>query len=469
MTPLTPKPISTKILHTVLIQGIPKGITRKYLLNYLGNTCDVIGLRMLSPSSAEVVLLATSDFLSLYTLPLFIRGQQIQVVPFFNRGMRINHFFEIYDTFIRFEFNPLVIHKETLIGLLQSYSSTQLTLRTKFVAQELFVTSDSLSRENSETARCQLIIENFDELGPDFKIALESFGYGGHFYDFPIAWIDQQNVHKNEALMKVIIKMTRKASKELDAIRSRSLQETGDFFDPYAKNHAKSIYKKLKLVRPRSGVDFYSQQGNKHFFETAAKISNRSKPKNVQKIFAFSSLELPPKVKAESAPNLSDGASFDLLLQGQINLVTCISMEAENRKTKISRLNRKFSSVKSLEQQTISDQNSPVSGLIQIQKAKELLILEMESPVLEEAQKQLVKKRIVQIKKAEYKWKYRERKRKQKQQLYHERQSVETEHVMRLKGGAAGVYSSCNSSSGEIISSSCSIEGGLEKERKGSH
>ena len=120
------------------------------------------------------------------------------------------------------------------------------------------MTSESQSRENSETARCQLIIENFDKLSTDFKIALESFGYGGHFYDFPIAWIDHNSAHKNEALMKVIMKMTKKASKELEAIRSRSLSEIGDFYDPYAKNHAKSIYKKLKLEKPRSGVNFYS-------------------------------------------------------------------------------------------------------------------------------------------------------------------------------------------------------------------
>ena len=147
---------------------------------------------MQTKNSAEVVLLKTSDFLALYTLPTFMHGHLLEVVPYFNLGKTIDHFFEIQDKCVKFEFNPLVVEKETLIDALQSYSSNQLSLRVEFVSQTK--TENQGQRSNIHSPErdqiCQVIIENFYDLEPGFKIAIESFGYSGHFYDFPIAWVD---------------------------------------------------------------------------------------------------------------------------------------------------------------------------------------------------------------------------------------------------------------------------------------
>ena len=416
---------------------------------------------------AEIVLLTASDFLSLYTLPIFVRGQKLQIVPYFNLGMDIDHFFEIYESYVKFEFNPLVVDPKTLIGTLQSFSSTQLTLRTKLSSQKVSINrnGNGSNLEKKEIKTFQIIIENLNDLGREFKISLESLGFSGHFYDFPIAWVDQKTIYNSEAFDKIMSKMTRKAFMEVNCLRSKSLKITQEFFDPHANNHAKSIYRKLNLSRVKTSSEFYSFERNSCFINAALQISKKTKLKKHQRRLP-GARELPKNFDTKSAPDFKSENSYNLLLQGEIDLVTCISMDAEDRKRKIFRLNRKIDSARFPEEQPFlqNESSSPRDRLVQMLRAKELLILEVQSKALDDEQKEILKKRISQIKKAEYKWKYRERKRRKKSKLTNSRNQDECIDRMKLKGGGYDV------SSNSFNSSSCSlVEGTSKKERKGSH
>jgi len=245
-----------KDIVSMLLKGIPDGVSLQEIQDYILAITDLIGLRFVDKNSVELAFPTMMSVGILIRQGIYIKGKRCIIIPGFQLGWTFRNKVARSANTIQFKIDTRLVNIDLMKESLNSLFRIKLVIsKTEELPDNQFLISFDCP-------------PNID-CGQFFDV----LGYGGHYYDLPFSNIDFDMISYSKLLFAIestFMNLVRRALQHKDQLEDRPLHYS------CCDRNRKCNFNRLQ-VSDNDALDFFSTDNNNTFFREFEEVITQAK------------------------------------------------------------------------------------------------------------------------------------------------------------------------------------------------